>query len=171
MIRFSWVLVFCVLVLSDVRAEQCSTIIESTPPNNIDKEFAAAGFQAVESSWLTRCKALTKDDISPNARLPISQLEEARNELLTAHSPDTIWGRYQRDTTNKLVDCMVATGDFRDCYCLIRNLPIIVSYPEYVSLVTSSQIATGAHFGLTDSEFSKLIGLVSSARDQCLIQP
>lgn len=158
-------------MLSDVRAEQCVTLIESNLSNNKDNEFEAAGFEAVESSWLTRCKALTKDDISQKARLPISQLEEARYELLAAHSPDTIWGRHQRDTTNKLVDCMVATGDFKDCYCLTRNLPIIVSYPEYVSLVTSSQGVTGAYFGLTDSDFTKLIGLVWSARDQCLIQP
>lgn len=161
-------------VAINVNANPCSFLEEKSKKSSgadvATSELIKGDLIQVESKDLRNCKSLTTNPRNPGQPLSISQLEQVRDELLAATNQQTVWDRFQRLSLDRLVDCMIVNGTFQTCFCLSEELPLVLTYPQYVAVVTSSPGLTPSHFGVTDAEYSKLVGKVWSARDQCVTQ-
>lgn len=143
-------------------ADDCDFLPKPAP------SWADAGFETQERN---QCKALTNESINQGRPLTIHQLEEARSELSKNFQRDSIWGLSQLGTLDRKVDCMIVNGNMRICHCLASNLPVILSFSGFVSIVTSEEGLTAAHYGLSESDFAKLSGIAWSVRDRCITNP
>jgi hypothetical protein len=114
------------------------------------------------------CETLTDKKVNQGKPLNIHQLKQAHEKITKPHQKNTIWGQLQLATANRKVDCMIATGNFKTCHCLGSQLPWWLSYSGYLSIVTSSKEISAEAFQLSQSEFSKLSGIVWSVRDTCI---
>ena len=114
------------------------------------------------------CVPLTNKRINKGRPLTLQQIEEIRSELLQPHNKHTLFGAAEIATTSKRLDCVAATSNFSSCNCLANKLPIVISYSSYVAIVTSSLQLTPENFGISQTDFMKLVGIVWAARDSCM---
>lgn len=151
-------LVLGILVCTSAMADECAFLPKGDP------EIADL---ADSVDWL-ECRELTDKTRNGGKPLSLHQLEEARSKLSKEYRSDTLWGALQIAGINKRVDCMIALGHFATCHCLSERLPVRVSFVDYLRIVTSAPGVGAAYFGISQTEFSKLSGILWSARDQCI---
>jgi hypothetical protein len=116
------------------------------------------------------CEALTDKSKNDGKPLTIQNLETVRDQLLAAHRPDTLWGNLRRFTINRKVDCMIATADIKNCFCIDEKLPMALNYQQYLNLLYSSTAASPESIGVDEKNFRKLIGAAWAVREQCIAE-
>lgn len=114
------------------------------------------------------CETLTDKKVNQGKPLNIHQLKQAHEKITKPIKENTIWGQISFSDPNRKVDCMIATGDFKTCYCLSSQLPWWLPYSGYLAIVTSSKEISAEAFQLSQSDFSQLSGVVWSVRDTCI---
>jgi hypothetical protein len=156
-------LVICLIGSGMANADECAFLQKGkTHP-----DFADLG--EPEHVDLGQCRELTDKTRNGGKPLTLQQLEEARSKLTRPYHSKTFWGLLQKSGLDKSVDCMIALGDFKTCHCLKERLPVGVSFVDYLRVVTSAPGVGAAQFEISQTEFSKLSGILWSARDQCIV--
>ena len=64
-------------------------------------------------------------------------------------------------------DCLKAFGYKNFCQCLSRNIPLILSFQNYVRIVTSSK--TDLKYDKLPDDEKKLIDITRKGRDHCVV--
>lgn len=101
--------------------------------------------------------------------LNLGQLDEAKEVLNRKTPKDTIWDMHIRETNIFAVDCMKATGTENLCQCLNENLPLILSFLDYVRIVTNQKgIAFSGDFSADD--IRKIIKITQDTRNHCVTE-
>lgn len=140
-------------------ADDCDFLPRPAP------EWLAALSDSVER---IECKALTDKKVNQGRPLTIYQLELAREKLSENYQDRTLWNLGMQGPLNKKVDCMIATGDIKTCHCISSYLPALMPYSHYISIVTSTGLLKAEDYNLSESDFSKLTGMIWSIRDRCI---
>jgi len=100
----------------------------------------------------------------------INKLEEVRAKFARDrnYSLDLVWTSVSAASMQKKVDCMTVSSDIKLCTCLADELPVSLSYLNYVHIVTNPKGSDFSHLQLNPHELSKATGMVWSARDMCI---
>ncbi|WP_086123362.1 hypothetical protein [Hydrogenophaga sp. IBVHS1] len=152
-------LLLCLLASPSARADECAFLPKGDP------KIA----DLADSVDYLECRALTDKTRNEGKPLTVHQLEQIRMEFESDKTyKDTIWMRLRLATLNKKIDCMIASGRIEECHCLAERLPVQVAFVDYLRIITSAPGLDSAQFGLSQTDFSRLSGMVWSVRDQCL---
>lgn len=155
-------LVLCLFASGMANADECAFL----PKGTVNPFFPDLG--EPEHVDMSECRELTDKTRNSGKPLTLHQLEQARSKLTKPYHSKTVMGLLQKSGLDKRVDCMIALGHFATCHCLSERLPLRVSFVDYLRVVTSAPGVGATQLGISQTEFSKLSGILWSARDQCI---
>ncbi len=133
----------------------------------------------MEISYGKRIHLLVKNGKKMN-KLIIEQINQLKIVTDGIKRKKTFWGMGNTAVYKKKINCMKAFGDVRFCECLCENLPVFLTFEEYISIITSTLTYDNftdmnvkdklrfinTNLGIEDS--SKLISNAINARDKCV---
>ena len=76
----------------------------------------------------------------------------------------TIWGMVENRTHSKYFSCIKAFGHNKFCRCLSSELPVRISFEEYISIVSGGKVIFP---GMSENESKKGVLKIIDARDHC----
>lgn len=120
-------------------------------------------------SW-RECRDLTDKARNNGKPLTLLQLEEVRSKYARDrnYSIDFVWTSVSAASMQKKVDCMIVSSDIKLCTCLAEELPVSLSYLNYVHIVTAPKESDFSYLKLNPQELSRVTGMVWSVRDMCI---
>ncbi len=132
-----------------------------------DNKFWKAGDRPV--TWL-ECRDLTDNSRNNGKPLTVRQLEEVRGKYARDrnYSPDNLWNAVSAASMRTKTDCMIASSDIKMCTCLAEELPVDLSYLNYVLLISSPKMSDLNHLNWKPYELERLYVDVRSVRDMCV---
>jgi hypothetical protein len=89
------------------------------------------------------------------------QLFQRAQELL-----GTMKTTLEHKAKSDLLQCQRAIGHNEFCECLTKNLPIVVSFSAYISMLTSTKV--DLNYGQLTSKQQLVVDKTLAARDQCV---
>lgn len=120
-------------------------------------------------SW-RECRDLTDKARNNGKPLTLLQLEQVRAKYARDrdYSLEFVWTSVSASSMQKKVDCMIVSSDIKLCTCLAEELPVSLSYLDYVHIVANPKGSDFSYLKLNPQELSRITGMVWSVRDECI---
>ena len=99
-------------------------------------------------------------------QLPVDKVDEIQTLDDIKNKLDQLKNITDSMTQEKYYKCVKAFGDNKFCKCLSENLPIVDTFEDYITIVTSTKDELG--YNKRNDDDKKTIDLTYKAREMCV---
>lgn len=100
--------------------------------------------------------------------MPLEQRQKLANIEKALASMNKLKAMVEEMSEARKQECLQAFGHTQFCGCIASNLPVALSFQQYISIVTHSKEEN--HYSSLSGENKKIYDAASNARDQCVKQ-